>query len=99
VQNVDKATGSHFLSDFNPGIFSQICIGQVYKVYYKNYGLKRGDLIGMLIERRKSLREMTRVESGLGWAKFTLSVSPSPVFKDGVRKRGLGSTPAYRQAG
>jgi hypothetical protein len=43
----------------------------VYKVYYKDYELKRGDLIGMLIERRKSLREMTRVESGMRWAKLT----------------------------
>ena len=43
----------------------------VYKVYYKDYELKRGDLIGMLIERRKRLREMTRVESGLRWAKLT----------------------------
>ncbi len=43
----------------------------VYKVYHKNYELKRGDLIGMLIERRKSLREMTRVESGMRWAKLT----------------------------
>ena len=43
----------------------------VYKVYYKDYELKRGDLVGMLIERRKSLREMTRVESGMRWAKLT----------------------------
>jgi len=28
----------------------------VYKVFYKNYELKKGDLIGMLIERRKDLR-------------------------------------------
>jgi len=43
----------------------------VYKVFYKNYDLKKGELIGMLIERRKDLREMKRVESGLRWAKTT----------------------------
>jgi hypothetical protein len=43
----------------------------VYKVFYKNYELKKGNLIGMLIERRKDLREMTEVESGLRWAKLT----------------------------
>jgi hypothetical protein len=42
----------------------------VYRVYYKNSELKKGDLIGMLIERRKSLKEMTRAESGLRWAKL-----------------------------
>ena len=43
----------------------------MYKVFYKNYDLKKGELIGMLIERRKDLREMKRVESGLRWAKLT----------------------------
>jgi hypothetical protein len=39
-----------------------------YKVFYKNYKLKRGDLIGILIERRKDLRGMMQMESGLKWA-------------------------------
>ncbi len=43
----------------------------VYKVFYKNYELKKGELIGMLIERRKDLRGLTQVESGLKWAKLT----------------------------
>jgi hypothetical protein len=43
----------------------------VYKVFYKNYELKKGELIGMLIERRKDLRGMKQVESGLRWAKLT----------------------------
>ncbi len=42
----------------------------VYKVFYKNYELKKGELMGMLIERRKDLRGLTQVESGLRWAKL-----------------------------
>jgi hypothetical protein len=41
----------------------------VYKVFCKNYELKKGDLIGILIERRKDLRGLTQIESGLKWAK------------------------------
>jgi hypothetical protein len=43
----------------------------VYKVFYRNCELKKGDLIGMLIERRKDLRGVKNVESGLRWAKLT----------------------------
>jgi hypothetical protein len=43
----------------------------VYKVFCKNYELKKGELMGMLIERRKDLRGMNPVESGLRWAKMT----------------------------
>ncbi len=43
----------------------------VYKVYYKNFELKRGEFIGVLIERRKDLRGKTQVESGMRWAKLT----------------------------
>jgi hypothetical protein len=43
----------------------------VYKVFYKNYGLKRGELIGALAEQRKELRGKTKVEAGLRWAKLT----------------------------
>lgn len=42
----------------------------VYKVYYKNYKLKKGELIGILIERRKDLRGLNKIESGLKWAKL-----------------------------
>jgi len=42
-----------------------------YKVFQKNYDLKKGELVGMLIERRKDLRGMKQVESGLRWAKLT----------------------------
>ena len=42
----------------------------VYKVFQKNYELRKGELMGMLIERRKDLRERSKVESGLRWAKF-----------------------------
>ena len=42
-----------------------------YKLFRKNYGLKKGELVGMLIERRKDLRGMKPVESGLRWAKLT----------------------------
>jgi hypothetical protein len=41
----------------------------VYKVLYKNYKLKKGELIGELVERRKDLRGESRLESGLRWAK------------------------------
>jgi len=40
----------------------------VYKVFRKDYVFKRGDLIGILIERRKDLRGLSHVESGLKWA-------------------------------
>jgi hypothetical protein len=40
-----------------------------YKVLYKNYKLKKGDLMGILVERRKDLRGKSRLESGLRWAK------------------------------
>jgi hypothetical protein len=43
----------------------------VYKVLYKNYELKKGEFMGMWIERRKDLMGLTQVESGLRWAKFT----------------------------
>ena len=43
----------------------------VYKVFYKNYELKKGELMGVLIERRKDLRGRSQVESGLRWAKLT----------------------------
>ncbi|MEW6376851.1 MAG: hypothetical protein AB1502_13800 [Thermodesulfobacteriota bacterium] len=42
----------------------------VYKVFYKNYELKKGEFMGMLIERRKDLRGMTQIESGFRWAKL-----------------------------
>jgi hypothetical protein len=40
-----------------------------YKVLYKNHKLKKGDLMGVLVERRKDLRGKSRLESGLKWAK------------------------------
>lgn len=43
----------------------------VYKVFYKNYELKKGELMGVLVERRKDLRGKNCLESGLRWAKFT----------------------------
>ena len=41
----------------------------VYKVFYKNFEQKKGEFVGMLIERRKDLRGRTQVESGMRWAK------------------------------
>jgi len=49
-----------------------------YRVFQKNYDLKKGELVGMLIERRKDLRGMRPVESGLRWAKLTFG----PMVKD-----------------
>ena len=42
----------------------------VYKVFYKNYELKKGELMGALIERRKDSRGTTPIESGLKWARL-----------------------------
>ncbi len=42
----------------------------VYKVFYKNFELKKGEFMGMLIERRKDLRGRTQVESGMRWARL-----------------------------
>lgn len=41
----------------------------VYKVFLKNYELKKGEVLGLLVERRKNLRGSTRLESGLRWAR------------------------------
>ena len=40
-----------------------------YKVLYKNFKLKKGELMGVLVERRKNLRGQSLFESGLKWAK------------------------------
>jgi len=42
----------------------------VYVVFRRDYQHKKGELMGMLIERRRDLRGKTRLESGLKWAKF-----------------------------
>lgn len=41
----------------------------VYKVFYKDCYRKKIVLLGTLIERRKELRGMSQLESGLKWAK------------------------------
>ncbi len=43
----------------------------IYKVFLKDYMLKRGELVGMLIERRRDLRGMTQLQSGTKWANVT----------------------------
>jgi hypothetical protein len=45
----------------------------LYKVFLKNYDLKKGELIGILPERRKDLRGTAPAESGLRWAKSVFS--------------------------
>ena len=42
----------------------------VYKVFYKNFKLKKGEFVGMLIERRKDMRGKTQLESAMRWAKL-----------------------------
>ena len=42
----------------------------VYKVFYKNFELKKGEFMGMLIERRKDLRGKSQIESALKWARL-----------------------------
>jgi len=41
----------------------------VYVVFCKDYEHRRGELMGMLVERRKSTREETQWESGAKWAR------------------------------
>ncbi len=41
-----------------------------YKVLYKDCYRKKTVILGTLIERRKALRGMSQLESGLKWAKF-----------------------------
>ena len=41
----------------------------IYKVFYKNFDLKRGEFVGMLMERRKDMRGKTQLESAMRWAK------------------------------
>ena len=40
-----------------------------YKVLYKNYKLKKGEVMGVLVVRKKNLRGQSLFESGLKWAK------------------------------
>ncbi len=43
----------------------------VYKVFRKNFEVKKGEFIGLLIERRKDMRGETQIESAMKWAKLT----------------------------
>ncbi len=47
----------------------------VYKVYSKDYALRKGRLLGVLTERRSNLRGESYVESGLRWARLTFGHS------------------------
>ncbi len=41
----------------------------VYVVFCKDYEHKKGELMGILVERRRDLRGETRWESGVKWAR------------------------------
>ena len=41
----------------------------VYVVFCKDFKHKKGELMGMLIERRNDMRGQTQWESGLKWAR------------------------------
>jgi uncharacterized protein YqgQ len=41
----------------------------VYVVFCKDYEHKKGELVGMLVERRSDMRGQTQWESGLKWAR------------------------------
>ncbi len=41
----------------------------VYEVFCKDYEHKKGELMGMLVERRKDMRGQTQWESGTKWAR------------------------------
>ena len=65
----------------------------LYRVFYKDCYRKKIVLLGTLIERRKALRGMSELESGLKWAKFA--------FGDQVKdiKRIIVVPKAVEQAG
>jgi hypothetical protein len=42
----------------------------VYVVFRKDYKHRKGELMGMLVDRRKDMRGKTPLESGLRWAKL-----------------------------
>jgi len=41
----------------------------VYQVFCKDYEHRKGELMGMLVERRKDMRGQTQWESGTKWAR------------------------------
>jgi uncharacterized protein YqgQ len=41
----------------------------VYVVFCKDYEHRKGELLGMLVERRTDMRGQTQWESGLEWAR------------------------------
>jgi hypothetical protein len=42
----------------------------VYVVFRKDYEHRKGELMGMLVERRKDMRGKTPLDSGLRWARL-----------------------------
>ena len=42
----------------------------VYVVFCKDYEHKKGELMGVLVERRRDMRGKTQLESGLRWARL-----------------------------
>jgi len=42
----------------------------IYKVFYKNFELKKGEFVGMLIERREDMRGNSQIQSAMRWAKL-----------------------------
>ena len=42
----------------------------VYVVFCKDYEHRKGELMGMLVERRNDMRGKTQWESGLKWARL-----------------------------
>jgi len=42
----------------------------IYKVFYKDYELNKGELMAALTERRRGLRGRSQLESGIRWAKL-----------------------------
>jgi len=47
----------------------------IHKVYCKDNQLRQGNLLGVLVERRKDLRGKSELESGLRWALVTFGGS------------------------
>ena len=42
----------------------------VYVVFHKDYAHRKGELMGVLVERRKDMRGKTQLDSGLRWARL-----------------------------
>jgi len=72
---MEEPIPQRLISDFPVGIGKKVendMISKmiIYKVFWMDYDLKKGELLGVLTERRNDLRRKTRLESATRWAKM-----------------------------